>query len=86
LATGSSMRAAVAALRQQKPAHLVVAVPVAAVQTCQELSREVDEIVCYRTPEPFLSVGFWYDDFSQTTDEEITGLLERAAREPSPAS
>jgi len=85
LATGSTMRAAVAALRQKKPREIVVAVPVAAVQTCRELAAEVDEMVCYATPEPFYSVGFWYEDFSQTTDEEIREVLERAAKEPSPA-
>jgi putative phosphoribosyl transferase len=85
LATGSTMRAAVAAVRQQEPKRIVVAVPIAAVQTCQEMANEVDELVCDRTPEPFYSVGFWYDDFSQTTDEKIRELLERAAKEPSAA-
>lgn len=78
LATGSTMRAAVAALRQQGPARIVVAVPVAAPSTCQELRREVDEIVCFATPEPFMAVGRFYDDFAQTTDEEVTGLLASA--------
>jgi putative phosphoribosyl transferase len=77
LATGSSMRAAVAALRQKNPRRIVVAVPIAAAATCRELESEVDEIVCYETPEPFYSVGLWYEDFSQTTDEEIRQLLER---------
>jgi putative phosphoribosyl transferase len=77
LATGSSMRAAVAALRQKSPGRIVVAVPIAAAATCRELESEVDEIVCYETPEPFYSVGLWYEDFSQTTDEEIRQLLER---------
>ncbi|MGH8248613.1 MAG: phosphoribosyltransferase [Gammaproteobacteria bacterium] len=77
LATGSSMRAAAAAVRQQQPARIVVAVPVAATATCEELSTEVDEIVCADTPEPFYAVGLWYEDFSQTTDEEVRGLLER---------
>jgi putative phosphoribosyl transferase len=86
LATGSTMRAAVAALRQMKPRRIVVAVPLAAVQTYEEFRAEVDEIVCFSTPEPFFSVGFWYEDFSQTTDEEIRDLLERAAKEPSPAT
>jgi predicted phosphoribosyltransferase len=76
LATGATMRAAVAALRQMKPRRIVVAVPVAAVPTRREFAREVDEIVCLQTPEPFLSVGFWYDDFSQTTDEDIREMLE----------
>jgi len=78
LATGSTMRAAVAALRQQGPARIVVAVPVAAPSTCQELRREVDEIVCFATPEPFMAVGRFYDDFAQTTDEEVTELLAAA--------
>jgi putative phosphoribosyl transferase len=86
LATGSSMRAAVAALRQKNPRRIVVAVPVAAAATCREFETEVDEIVCYQTPEPFYSVGLWYEDFSQTTDEEIRQLLERAAKQPSPAT
>jgi predicted phosphoribosyltransferase len=78
LATGSTMRAAVAALRKQGPARLLVAVPVAAAATCRELQQEVDEVVCVRTPEPFRAVGIWYDDFSQTSDEEVHALLEEA--------
>ena len=78
LATGSTMRAAAAALRQQQPARLVVAVPVAAPQTCDEFKTEVDEIVCAVTPEPFHAVGLWYEDFSQTTDEEVRDLLARS--------
>ena len=76
LATGATMRAAVAALRRMKPKRIVIAVPIAAVPTRQEFAREVDEIVCLHTPEPFFSVGFWYDDFSQTTDEDIREMLE----------
>jgi putative phosphoribosyl transferase len=86
LATGSSMRAAVAALRQKNPSRIVVAVPIAAAATCREFEAEVDEIVCYATPEPFYSVGLWYEDFSQTADEEIRQLLERATNQPSPAN
>jgi predicted phosphoribosyltransferase len=78
LATGSTMRAAVAALRRQGPARVVVAVPVGAAETCAELSDEADETVCARTPEPFLAVGMWYEDFSQTSDEEVRELLARA--------
>jgi putative phosphoribosyl transferase len=78
LATGSSMRAAVAALRQQNPARIVIAVPVAAPSTCEELRREVDDIVCAATPEPFMAVGRFYDDFSQTTDEEVRERLAAA--------
>ncbi len=81
LATGSTMRAAAQALRQQQPAHIVVAVPVSAPSTCAELGREVDEIICARTPEPFYGVGLWYEDFSQTTDQEVHDLLTRAAQE-----
>ena len=81
LATGSTMRAAAAALRQQKPARIVVAVPVSAVQTCDEYRMGVDEIVCAVTPEPFHAVGMWYEDFSQTTDEEVRELLARAVDE-----
>ena len=78
LATGSTMRAAVAALRQQGPARIVVAVPVAASSSCAELRREVEEIVCFATPEPFMAVGRFYDDFSQTTDEEVRERLASA--------
>jgi len=81
LATGSSMSAAIAALRKQNPARIVVGVPVAAPSTCDEFRSEVDEIVCAVTPEPFHAVGIWYEDFSQTTDQEIHELLERADRE-----
>jgi predicted phosphoribosyltransferase len=81
LATGSTMRAAAAALRQQNPARIVVAVPVSAPQTCNEYRMGVDEIICAMTPEPFFGVGQWYRDFSQTTDEEVRDLLERARNE-----
>ncbi|MFL6333931.1 MAG: phosphoribosyltransferase [Pyrinomonadaceae bacterium] len=79
LATGSTMRAAAAALRQQQPARIVVAVPVSAPQTCDEYRMGVDEIICAVTPEPFHAVGQWYADFSQTTDDEVRELLARAA-------
>lgn len=79
LATGSTMRAAVQALRRMEPRAIIVAVPVAAKSTCERLAMEVDDIVCLRTPEPFEAVGRWYDDFSQTSDEEVHELLERAA-------
>lgn len=81
LATGSSMKAAVQAVRQRKPARVVVAVPVGAPDTCLELEAFADEVVCARRPEPFSAVGRWYRDFSQTTDDEVRALL-RAAREP----
>ena len=81
LATGSTMRAALAALRRQQPARLVVAVPTAAPETCDELRAEADDVVCATTPEPFDSVGLWYEDFSQTTDDEVRELLGQAAAE-----
>ena len=81
LATGATMRAAVAALRQQHPARLVVAVPTAAPETCDELRAEADDVVCAITPEPFYSVGLWYEDFAQTTDDEVRELLAQAARQ-----
>lgn len=75
LATGSTMRAAVAAVQAQGPRRLVVAVPVGARDTCEALRREVDEVVCASTPEPFYGVGAWYRDFAQTTDEEVREIL-----------
>lgn len=75
LATGSTMRAAVRALHKMNAAEVIVAVPVAAPETCDEFRAEVDEIVCLRTPSPFQAVGLWYEDFSQTTDEEVHELL-----------
>jgi predicted phosphoribosyltransferase len=79
LATGSTMRAAVAALRVQNPRRLVVAVPVAAPETCEAFSREVDEVVCALAPELFFAVGNWYQDFSQISDHEVRELLLRAS-------
>ena len=79
LATGSTMRAAVVALRQMHPAKIIVAVPVAAPDTCREFRHEVDDVVCAVTPEPFTAVGEWYWDFSQTSEEEVRELLQRAA-------
>ena len=75
LATGSTMRAAIRALKKEQPESIVVAVPVAAARTCEEIRREVDDIVCLRTPTDFSAVGLWYQDFSQTTDEEVRELL-----------
>jgi putative phosphoribosyl transferase len=86
LATGSTMLAAVRALRQLGPTQIVVAVPVASRDTCELLKSEVDEVVCAVTPEPFYAVGLWYRNFSQTTDEEVRELLEQGASEVSPAS
>lgn len=79
LATGSSMRAAVRALRTLGPARIVVAVPVGARETCEEFEEEADEAICAREPEPFHAVGLWYEDFSQTTDQEVRDLLARGA-------
>jgi erythromycin esterase-like protein/predicted phosphoribosyltransferase len=77
LATGATMRAAIMALRQLQPARIVVAIPTGSPETCEELKAEVDEVVCAITPDPFLAVGHWYEDFSQTTDEEVRDLLAR---------
>lgn len=77
LATGSTMRAAVAALRRMSPARIVVAVPVAAPDTCAEFQREVDEIICAATPEPFFGVSAFYEDFAQTSDAEVIRLLAK---------
>lgn len=88
LATGSTMRAAILALREESPARIVVAVPVAARDTCEELRKVADEIVCLETPEPFDAVGLWYQNFTQTTDREVHDLLGRcrvASRDVRPA-
>ena len=75
LATGSTMRAAAQALASRHPAKIVVAVPIAAPETCDALAHEVDEVVCALTPEPFYAVGLWYEDFDQTTDDQVRALL-----------
>ena len=85
LATGSTMRAGVSALRRENPARIIVAVPVAAPETCNAFRDIADEIVCAETPEPFMAVGLWYDDFNQTTDDEVHDLLEQARNEPAHA-
>jgi predicted phosphoribosyltransferase len=77
LATGATMRAAVAALREQQPTRIVVAVPTASPDTCEVLKAEADDVVCAITPEPFFAVGHWYKDFTQTTDDEVRELLAR---------
>ena len=79
LATGATMRAAVMALKQRQVAWCVVGVPVSSPETCAEFRAEVDEIVCVITPEEFRAVGQFYEDFSQTTDEEVRELLASAA-------
>jgi predicted phosphoribosyltransferase len=81
LATGSTMRAAIAAVRQLGPAAVVVAVPVGAAETCSEFRGAADHVVCAETPEPFFAVGSWYQDFAQTTDEEVRELLARSRPE-----
>jgi len=81
LATGATMRAAVKALRQQGAAKIVVAVPVAPPDTCQELAQQADETICLRTPPFFQAVGQYYEDFSQTSDDDVRELLARAAQE-----
>ena len=81
LATGATMHAAIEALRAQQPARIVVAVPTAAPETCEALRAKADEVVCAITPEPFYAVGLWYDDFSQTSDDEVRQLLARSAEE-----
>jgi putative phosphoribosyl transferase len=77
LATGASMRAAVQALRHRQPERIIVAVPVGAAATCEQLRTEADEVVCGRHPSDLNAIGFWYEDFRQTTDEEICGLLDQ---------
>ena len=92
LATGATMRAAVEALRRQGAAKIIVAVPVGSASTCAEMKAVADEAICARIPEPFLAVGLWYADFTQTSDEEVRALLaasemwEEAAREHQPAA
>jgi len=78
LATGATMRAAAIALKQQNPQKLVIAVPVSSAETCAEFRDKVDAIICATTPRPFYGVGMWYHDFSQTTDEEVSVLLEKS--------
>lgn len=79
LATGSTMRAAVTAVRRQDPAQVIVAVPVGAPATCSEMSDVADEVACLRSPEPFIAVGLWYRDFAPTSDAEVRELLGRSA-------
>ena len=86
LATGSSMRVAVAALKEEHPGKIIVAVPVAPAEACEMLRASADEVVCALTPDPFYAVGLWFSDFSQTSDEEVRDLLERAREELAPAA
>ena len=82
LATGSTMRAAAKAVRAQRPARVVIAVPVGAPQTCSELAAIADEVICVNTPEPFSAVGQWYLNFDQTDDTEVRELLRKSATTP----
>jgi len=81
IATGSSMRAAVEALRSQKPERIVVAVPIACPRTCRELRPEVDEIICAVTRDPFIAVGIWYKNFQQVSDQDVQAMLREAQRQ-----
>lgn len=82
LATGATMMAAVLAVRAQHPAHIIVAVPVGAPDTCRMLGAHADEVVCLQKPESFRAVSLWYDEFSQTSDAEVIDLLEQAQHLP----
>jgi predicted phosphoribosyltransferase len=79
LATGATMRAAVTALRRLAPSRIVTAVPTASAEACADMIEVADEVVCAETPEPFVAVGAWYDDFSETTDDDVRRLLADAA-------
>jgi putative phosphoribosyl transferase len=84
LATGSTMKAAVEAVKHEQPTRVVVAVPVGAPETCRELGKIADEVICARMPVPFSAVGQWFRDFTQTTDEEVTELLQKGRPEGRP--
>ena len=84
LATGSTMKAAVEAVKHEQPARVIVAVPVGAPETCRALTTIADEVICARMPSPFSAVGQWYRDFTQTTDHEVTDLLEKGRPEGRP--
>ena len=81
LATGATMLAAIKALRQHQAGRIVVAVPIAAPETCDQMRAYVDDIVCAVTPEPFYAVGLWYENFSQTSDEEVRELLKQTSEQ-----
>lgn len=83
LATGASMRAAVEGVRAQGPAKIIVAVPTGALETCHQFELYADEVLCATTPQPFHGVGVWYDDFGQTSDDEVRDLLRQASRSQS---
>jgi putative phosphoribosyl transferase len=86
LATGATMRAAAQAIRQQRPHHLCIAVPVGPSETCEELRDLADQVICAATPRPFRAVGLWYSDFPQATDDEVRDLLARAKAPPASVS
>ena len=77
LATGATMRAAIAVLQKQRPKELVVAIPVAPLASCKVLETEVDQVICLSTPEPFYAIGLWYKNFAQTTDDHVRNLLAK---------
>ncbi|MEA5594045.1 phosphoribosyltransferase [Rivularia sp. UHCC 0363] len=78
IATGSTIRAVIALMRQQKPKEIIVAVPVAPCSVCKELQAEVDKLVCLKIPEPFHAVGLWYENFSQTSDDQVHQILKKS--------
>jgi putative phosphoribosyl transferase len=80
------MLAAATAVRKRQPKSIIVAVPVAATQTCQAFRHVVDDVICAVTPEPFLAVGAWYDDFGQTSDAEVRALLDAARQSADPGA
>jgi putative phosphoribosyl transferase len=82
LATGSTMRAVIVALKHQQPQRIIIAVPVAPLDTCDRLRSEVDELVCLMTPKHFAGIGQWYEDFTQTTDEQVCELLNATTNDP----
>ena len=86
IATGTTMRVAIAAVRRQQPSRLVLAVPVAPLSTCKEMKGAAEELVCLLSPEEFTAISLWYQDFPQTSDEEVCDLLERADRMRSPVA
>lgn len=77
IATGATIKAAISVIQKETPQRIVVAVPVAAAETCQELRQQVEEVVCLKTPQPFYAIGLWYDNFAQTTDGEVCALLSQ---------
>jgi putative phosphoribosyl transferase len=82
LATGATMLAAVRSVRDQQPLRIIVAVPIASPSACEDIREEVDQMICVAAPEPFLAVGSWYDNFSQTSDAEVRSLLAESREEP----